>query len=343
MRYPLGLVLDSAKHLAARKFNGHQKFALVLTLDPLGGCSTKCGGNSATAGGNGPAMLSLEQCLGALADCDAPIVRIRGGEPLQYPEISGLVREIVARGKHVLLCTDGSLIRRRMHLMRPETNFFWNVKLDGTEAVHDARYGRPGLFVEALDGIRAAKLAGFYVLVTTTVCPTTDAHDVAALYERLHALHVDGYSFTPAQAGKKLCKDGSTEFHSRMSSKFRELSAAVGEYNLMNSPIYLEYLRGERELDCCAWGSPVYGPRGWVAPCPVLKQGHEQSYGDLLRNTAWENYGRGLNPDCETCMCESGYETAAVIGANPQAGDGWKMLAWQFSSSLGEKRSRAPR
>jgi len=343
MRYPLGLVLDSAKHLAARKFKGHHKFALVLTLDPLGGCSSKCGSFSVADENGHSATLSVEQCLKAVDECGAPIVRIRGGEPLQYAEISTLVREMMLRGKHVLLCTDGSLIRRRMHLIRPEPNFFWNVKLDGTQAVHDARYGRTGLFVEALDGIRAAKLAGFHVLVTTTVCPDTNSNDVAALYEQLHVLHVDGYSFTPAIADKKLCKDGSAEFHGRMRAKFRELSSAVDGYNLMNSPIYLEYLRGERELDCCAWGSPVYGPRGWVAPCAVLKQGHEQSYGQLLNNTVWENYGRGLNPDCETCMCESGYETAALLGANPKSGDRWKMLAWQFSSSLGEKRARAAR
>jgi len=29
---------------------------------------------------------------------------------------------------------------------------------------------------------------------------------------------------------------------------------------------------------------------------------------------------------------------AALLGANPKAGDRWKMLAWQLSGSLGEKR-----
>ena len=38
----------------------------------------------------------------------------------------------------------------------------------------------------------------------------------------------------------------------------------------MISPIYLEYLRGERELDCSVWGSPVYGPQGWSGPCYLL-------------------------------------------------------------------------
>jgi hopanoid biosynthesis associated radical SAM protein HpnH len=345
MRYPFRLLYDSAKHLAARKLHGHRKFAMVLTLDPLGG-GNSCGRlNADVAATNGKSLvearptLSVEQCLDALAQCDAPIVRIRGGEPLEYPEIGALSREILARGKHLFLCTDGTLIRRRLHIIPPVTNFFWNVKLDGTQAVHDRLTGSEGLFAEALDGIKSAKNAGFYVVVTTTIYPDTDVKDVSALYAQLHAEHVDGYSVTPASRVKKVCQKKSAEFHEQMRKRFAELSELLNGYNLINSPIYMEYLRGERELDCCTWGSPIYGPQGWAAPCSVLKQGHEASYRDLLENTIWENYGRGMNPDCETCMCESGYETAAIIGSNAKAGDAWKMLAWQFRGNLGEKRT----
>jgi hopanoid biosynthesis associated radical SAM protein HpnH len=348
MRYPLSLILDSAKHLAARKLHGHRKFALVLTLDPLGGVQNGSCSNSAP-GTNGDAieaahasgpMLTVEQCLGALKECDAPVVRIRGGEPLEYPHIGALAREILARGKHVFLCTDGTLIRRRLHLIPPVGNFFWNVRLDGTESVHDRISGRPGLFAEAWDGIKAAKNAGFYAVVTTTICPRTDVDDVAELYERLNGLHVDGYLFSPDYGAKKVCKNSSATFHQLMRERFRELSEKLSDYNVMNSPVYLEYLRGERELDCCVWGSPEYGPQGWVVPCSVLNQGYESSYGALLENTIWENYGRGLNPSCETCMCDSGYETAAIIGTNAKVGDTWKMLAWQLRGKLGEKRER---
>jgi hopanoid biosynthesis associated radical SAM protein HpnH len=350
MRYPLSLVIDSAKHLAARKLQGHRKFALVLTLDPVGGAPHvgAANGNGASGAGQSLAggaaavgMLTVEKCMQALRECDAPLVRIRGGEPLEYPEIGALAREILARGKHVLLCTDGALIRRRLHMIPPESNFFWNVRLDGTEVVHDRIAGRPGLFAEAWDGIKAAKNAGFFVVVTTNICPRTDVADVAALYEQLNALHVDGYLFSPDYATKKICKNSSAAFHEQMRLRFRELEETLGDYNLMNSPVYLEYLRGERELDCCVWGSPVYGPQGWVVPCSVLKQGYEASYGELLENTVWENYGRGLNANCETCMCDSGYETAAILGTNAKAGDTWKMLTWQLRGKLGERREKS--
>ena len=106
-------------------------------------------------------MLSVEQCLAAIEECHAPIVSICGGEPLEYPEIAALTRAILERGHHLFLCTDGMLIRRRLHMIPPYTNFFWNVKLDGTRGVHDVRAKRTGLFVEALDGVKAAKNAGF--------------------------------------------------------------------------------------------------------------------------------------------------------------------------------------
>jgi hypothetical protein len=135
-----------------------------------------------------------------------------------------------------------------------------------------------------------------------------------------------------------LCREGSAKFHEKMHQRFCQASERLGDYNLMVSPIYLEYLRGERELDCSVWGGPVYGPQGWAGPCSLLNVGYAKSYKALLEETVWENCGRGLNPQCENCECRAGYETAAILGVNPKAGDLWKLLAWQLGGSLGEKR-----
>jgi len=322
-----------------RKLNGKRKFAVILTLDPMGSFARNGGGKarSSVEAARG-ATLSEAQCLAAMKECDAPVVAIRGGEPLEHPEIASLTRAILERGKHLFLCTDGTLIRRRLHMIPPFTNFFWNVKLDGTEEVHDGRAGRAGLFVEALDGIKAAKNAGFFALVTSTVTPETDLSDLEALYERLHALHVDGYMLTPHYPAEKLCRDGNAKFHEKMHERFREATERLGAYNLMISPIYLEYLRGERELDCSVWGNPVYGPAGWSGPCYLQNKKFAKSYQELLEETVWENYGRGLNLRCENCRCHAGFETAAILGMNAKAGDLWKMLTWQIGGNLGEKR-----
>lgn len=338
MRYPIGLVVDSTKHLIGKKLRGERRFPVVLSLDPLGGCASTFGGTNGGGSRVDGAMLTVEQCLKAIEECNTPIVSICGGEPLEYPEIAALTRAILERGHHLFLCTAGTLIRRRLHMIPPYTNFFWNMRLDGTQAVHDARANRTGLFLEALDGIKAAKNAGFFVVVSSTIYPGTDLTDLSRLYEQLHAMHVDGYLLSPHYPEQKLCRDGSAKFHAEMHQRFREASERLGDYNLMISPIYLEYLRGERELDCSVWGGPVYGPQGWSGPCSFLNTGYATSYKALLEKTVWENYGRGLNPRCENCQCHAGYETAALLGMNPKAGDWWKMLSWQLGGSLGEKR-----
>jgi len=342
MRYPLGLVLDSARYLATRKFRGDKKIPVLLSLEPLGGCA----GASAGSNGNGTEttrdrpMLTVEQCLVAMRECDTPLVAISGPEPLKYPEIARLTGEILRRGKHLFLCTDGALMRRHLHMIPPYTNFFWNVRLDGTQEVHDMCAARSGLFMEALDGVKAAKNAGFFVIATTTIYPDTSIRDVAALFETLHGMHVDGYMLTPHYPTRQLCRVSAAAFHEKMRQRFREASEALGGYNLLTSPIYLEYLRGERELDCCSWGSPVYGPKGWAAPCSQLAYNYEADYRTLVEKTVWENFGRGMHPRCEPCQSHSGYETAALLGVNPKAGDFWKMLSWQLQGSLGEKRER---
>jgi hopanoid biosynthesis associated radical SAM protein HpnH len=317
--------------LVARKLRGNRKCAVMLSLEPLG--------DGDLAADNGSGMLPVARCIRALEECCAPIVAITGREPLEYREIASLAREILRRGRYLFLCTDGALIRRQLHMIPPYSNFFWNVKLDGTETVHDQRACRKGLFAEAVDGIQAAKNAGFFVVVTTTIYPDSNADDLGLLYEMLHAMHVDGYLLSPYYPSQKLCRDGSAQFREKMHQRFREVSERVGAYNLMTSPIYLEYLRGERELDCSAWGSPVYGPKGWSEPCSKQSVRYAGSYKELLEKAVWENYGRGLNLRCENCQCHDGYETAALLGVNPKAGDFWKMLAWQFTGGLGERRN----
>lgn len=338
MRYPIGLLFDSAKHLARNNLQGKRKFAVMLSLEPLGSSMPVNDGDSSRANHGQAVVLSVEKCLAAVQECSTPIVLICGAEPLDYSDIGPLTRTILEWKRHLFVCTDGTRIRERLHLIPPYTNFFWNVKLDGTQMVHDARSHRVGLFADALDGIKAAKNAGFFVVVSSTVYPDSEISDLASLYALLHSMHVDGYLLLPHYPEQKLCREGSARFKEQMHQKFREASEALADYNLLTSPIYLEYLRGERELDCSVWGGPVYGPHGWSSPCSLLETGYAQSYKELLENTVWENYGRGLNPRCENCQCHAGYETAALLGMNPKAGDLWKLLKWQLGGSLGERR-----
>ena len=117
--------------------------------------------------------------------------------------------------------------------------------------------------------------------------------------------------------------------------KFREAVTLLDKHNLMVSPIYLDFLRGERELECTAWGTPTFNPRGWKGPCYVITDNHYDSYREMIDKTPWEKYGPGNDPRCADCMMHVGFETTPVLGAKRQLGDTWTMLKWQFSGKMG--------
>ncbi len=60
MRYPFGLVYDSAKHLLAGKLRRDAKFAISMTIDPLGGCTHSCCARNAPKTG-----MAAPRCKGA--------------------------------------------------------------------------------------------------------------------------------------------------------------------------------------------------------------------------------------------------------------------------------------
>jgi hypothetical protein len=117
--------------------------------------------------------------------------------------------------------------------------------------------------------------------------------------------------------------------------KFRQASKLLERYNIVTSPIYMEYLRGERELMCTAWGNPTYNPRGWKGPCYLMTDAHHATFKEFIDNTPWEKYGHGRDPRCEDCMVHAGYEASAVLGGNKKLGDTWKMLTWTLSGKMG--------
>src|SRR5258708_38087158 len=95
MRYPLGLVLDSARYLASRKLRGDKKIPVMLSLDPMGACTTTCSG---AVEAERRRMLSGGQCLAAMKECNAPLVAICGGEPLEDPETALPTRDVLECG-----------------------------------------------------------------------------------------------------------------------------------------------------------------------------------------------------------------------------------------------------
>lgn len=339
MRFPLTLTTNMAGYMVRKRVAGEKRFPLVLMLEPLHACNLTCTGcgrireYSQTI----KEKLSVAECLASVDECGAPIVSICGGEPMIYPEIGKLVRAILRRRKNIYLCTNGMFIQKRLHEFKPTSRFFFNVHLDGMEATHDAAVEREGVFKAAVEGIKAAKEAGFLVCTNTTIYKETDVAEIDALFTYLAKLGVDGFLMSPAYgyaAVKSTNPTGAAEiFMTRddVRAKFAECEKLFKKHRMMSSPIYLEFLSGKRELSCTAWGNPTRNVKGWKGPCYLITDAHHETFDGLMNDTPWENYGYGNDPRCEHCLVHSGYEASAALGVNKKFGDSLKMLLWNMT------------
>jgi hopanoid biosynthesis associated radical SAM protein HpnH len=331
------MTTSMTKYLLGKNLSGAKKFPLVMMLEPLHACNLTCTGCGRIREYKSTIneMLTVEECLKAVDDCGAPIVSICGGEPMIYPGLSQLVAEILGRKKNIILCTNGMFIRKQLKEFKPTSRLFFNVHLDGLEKTHDICVERDGVFREAIEGIKAAKAAGFLVTSNTTVYKETDIEEIADLFAYLQTLGVDGHMISPAYSYAAVMTKEIFMSRDEIRDKFKQASKLLERYNIITSPIYMEYLRGERELMCTAWGNPTYNPRGWKGPCYLMTDAHHATFKEFIDNTPWEKYGRGRDPRCEDCMVHAGYEASAVLGGNKKLGDTWKMLTWTLSGKMG--------
>src|SRR5947209_15052606 len=195
MRFPLSLTMSMAGYMAKKKLSGTKRFPLVLMLEPLHACNLTCTGCGRIREYESTIKdkLTVEQCLDSVEECGAPIVSLCGGEPMIYPEIGRLVREILQRRRHIYLCTNRMFIEKKLHEFKPTSRFFFNVHLDGLRETHDRCVERDGVFDAAVAGIKAAKKAGFLVCTNTTVFKDTAINELDALYAYLTKLRLDGF------------------------------------------------------------------------------------------------------------------------------------------------------
>lgn len=326
-------------YLLRKRLAGEKKFPLVLMLEPLHACNLSCAGCGRIReyADTKHCRLSIDQCLAAVEECGTPIVSVCGGEPLIYPDVDVLIEKLIAQRKHVYLCTNGTLLAKKIHDFSPSSRLLINVHLDGMEATHDRMVERPGVFEEAIRGIEAAKSAGFIVCTNTTVYRDTNMDEIAVLFNYLRELDVDGFLISPA-FGYAAVRDvdptaAESIFMTRdeVHAKFRDARAMLQRFRLTASPMYMEFLRGERELTCAAWANPTYNIRGWRGPCYLLGDAHYRTYQELVDATDWTQYGPGGDPRCQHCLTHCGFEPAAVLTTEKGFRDVLRMAVWQMT------------
>src|SRR6202035_2007386 len=245
MTYQIKMTTNLAKYVASQRFRGTKKFPMVMMLEPLHACNLTCTGCGRIREYKSTIneVMTVEQCMAASEECGAPIVSICGGEPMIYPEIGRLAREILARGRHIILCTNGMFIRKRLHEFKPTSSFFFNVHLDGLERTHDLCVEKDGVFREAIEGIKAAKAAGFMICSNTTVYKETDMAEIEELSEYLKQFDVDGHQISPAYGYSAVNDREIFLTREDVNEKFRDFDRIAKKYNVRQTPVYMEFLK----------------------------------------------------------------------------------------------------
>jgi hopanoid biosynthesis associated radical SAM protein HpnH len=318
MSVPISQMWTVASYVLRQKLTRRHHYPLVLMLEPLFRCNLACAGCGKIQ--YPPQILrkhlTVEQCLKAVDECGAPIVSIPGGEPLMYPDIGRLVRELVARKKYVYLCTNAILLREKLEagVFTPSKYLSFSVHLDGLRPEHDDAVCREGVYDVAVDAIREALRRGFRVTTNTTLFDGASPVRMQMFFDEMMDLGVEGMMLSPGYSYSKAPDQEHFLRRQKTHELFRKmLEHPKRRWKFNQSPLFLQFLMGKRDFECTPWGNPTYNVFGWQRPCYLLQEGYAATFDELITTTRWERYGRASgNEKCQDCMVHCGHEPTAV-------------------------------
>jgi hopanoid biosynthesis associated radical SAM protein HpnH len=321
MSIPLHQALRVGAYVVKQHLIGRKRYPLVLMLEPLFRCNLACAGCGKI---DYPAeilnqRLSVAECLEAVDECGAPVVVIAGGEPLLHKEIDEVVRQIIARKKYVIVCTNALLLEKKMDLFKPNKFFSWSVHLDGDREDHDRSVCQDGVYDRAVSAIAKAKAAGFRTIINATLFNNADPERMARFFDDVMEMGIDGISVSPGYAYERA--PDQQHFLNRKATKelfrgiFSRAKPGKKKWEFNQSPLFLDFLAGNQTFHCTPWGNPTRTYFGWQRPCYLLGEGYAKTFKELMETTDWDAYGTGNYEKCADCMVHSGYEASAVAAS----------------------------
>ena len=332
MRFPLHIVTDNIRHQVKNAIRGNKRYPFVLMLEPLYTCNLACLG-CATERHTGKLKdrLSLETCLEAVDACGAPGVSICRGEPTLYPELPELIEEIIARRRHIYLCTNALLLDQRVFdKIAPHKRLTINIHLDGMRETHDMVCAREGVFDKAIEMLQEAKRRGYHVMTNTTVFKETDVDEVEELCELTSGLGVDGMLVAPGYQYESVDADmflTRQEIH----EKFKRVLGFSSRFPLSSTPMFLEFAAGLRDYDCSPWSTVTFTPRGWKGPCYLIGEKHTMDWNEFWNETDWDYWESRKDSRCQNCAMHSGFEASVVREARKHPLDMVRLAAWNMT------------
>ncbi|MBK6617130.1 MAG: adenosyl-hopene transferase HpnH [Nitrosomonas sp.] len=306
-------------YLLKQKLLGNKRYPLVLMLEPLFQCNLACAGCGKIDYPDETLRrrLSVKECLDSVDECGAPIVSIAGGEPLIHKEMPQIVEGIIKRKKFVYLCTNALLLDDRMDDYQPSPYLTFSIHLDGNKEHHDKSVCRDGVYDKVIPVIKQAVARGFRVTVNCTLFQNETAEEVAEFFDTASELGIEGINVSPGFSYEHAPRQD--VFLQRSVSKrlFRDIFRLGKKrkvpWKFNHSGLYLDFLAGNQNYQCTAWGNPTRNLFGWQRPCYLLvDEGYAKSFRELIEETDWDQYGVGNNPKCANCMAHCGFEPTAI-------------------------------
>ncbi|MGO4705258.1 adenosyl-hopene transferase HpnH [Microvirga sp. 2MCAF38] len=343
MGIPIRQVVSIGSYILRQHLAGRKRYPLVLMLEPLFRCNLACAGCGKIDYPDAilNKRLSVEDCLAAMDECGAPVVVLAGGEPLLHKDLPQIVAGAIDRRKFVVVCTNALLLEKKIDQYRPSPYFTWSIHLDGDEEMHDRSVCQEGVYNRAVAALRLAQAKGFRVTVNSTFFTGADPERVAAFFDSVTALGVDGITVSPGYAYER-APDQQHFLNRRVTKElFRDifrLGRGGKKWAFNQSALFLDFLAGNQTYHCTPWGNPTRTVFGWQRPCYLLGEGYAATFRELMEETDWDAYGTGHYEKCADCMVHSGYEASAVLDTVQRP---WK-AAWTALRGVGTEGPMAP-
>ena len=329
MSIPLRQIASVGAYVVRQHLAGRKRYPLVLMLEPLFRCNLACAGCGKIDYPDAilNKRISVADALTSVDECGAPVVVIAGGEPLIHKDLPRIVEGIIARRKFAIVCTNALLLEKKIDDYKPGPYFTWSIHLDGDKDMHDKSVCQDGVYERAVSALKLAKSKGFRVTINCTFFADADPAKVAAFFDTVTALGVDGITVSPGYAYERAPDQQHFLNRSRTKALFRDIfrrGEGGKKWAFNQSGLFLDFLAGNQSYHCTPWGNPTRTVFGWQRPCYLLGEGYAETFKQLMDETDWDAYGTGNYEKCADCMVHSGYEATAVTDAVKKP---WKALA----------------
>ncbi len=331
MRVPMHLAADQFKNQVRHAWRGERRHPYVLMLEPLYTCNLACLGCSTERHtGKLKDRMAVEDCLRAVDESGAPTVSICGGEPTIYPELPELVEGIIAKKRHIYLCTNALLLDTKLFdKIPPHKRLTINVHLDGMKETHDHVCARDGVFDKAVEMLKDCKRRGYHTTINMTVFKETDVEEIEEVCAFVSGLGVDGILISPGYHYESVDRDMFL-VRQGIQEKFERILEISKRYRVISTPMFLEFAAGKRDYLCSPWSTVTRTPLGWKGPCYLIGKKYYQTWEEFWTGVDWDYWESRQDSMCQNCAMHSGFEASVVSNLHKSPSDMVRLAAWHL-------------